>query len=134
MQLARRKALQKIRQLQRQSTHTEITHSQRSAEPADASTASYIQPNQQQQERHHHQQLEDASELWEKLSALPPQQREMLQKLARVPEAQLSSLPPAQRELVQFAKRLERARAMSPQELSRLAPSHQQLIRKLQAD
>lgn len=120
MQLARRKALQKIQQF----SQSEVANTQSSVKAA-ASTAS---PSPQQNQ----QQLQDASELLQKLSALTPSHREMLQKLTRVPEAQVSSLPQAQRELVQFAKRLERARAMSAQELSHLEPSHLQLVRKLQ--
>lgn len=117
MQLVRRKALQKIQQL----SQSEVANTQSSVKAA-------ASPSPQQNQ----QQLQDASELWQKLSALTPSQREMLQKLTRVPEAQISSLPQAQRELVQFAKRLERARTMSVQKLSHLEPSHPQLVRKSQ--
>lgn len=117
MQLACRKVQQKLDRL-----------SQRSVQPAAASSPAKIEDPQV-----HHEPEDHVVATWQKLQTITPEQQQMLRNLVRVPSARLLALPPAQQELVRFAKRYEKLLTLTPQDLQLLPTRHQQLIGKMQS-
>ncbi|TYZ58439.1 hypothetical protein PybrP1_000250 [[Pythium] brassicae (nom. inval.)] len=112
--LVRKKALLKIQQLERR----ESTTASSAAPPAVTSGSAETSA--------------PTVELWRRLGALTAPQHALLQRLARVPDAQMAALPQTQQELAQFARRYEQVRAMSARDIARLQPHQQQIVRQLQ--
>lgn len=123
VQLARKKALQKIQQLLLEENQSgSATTAKLSSTSGTQATASSSSSSTNK----------TSDELWHKLGTLSSQQHRMLQNLVRIPETQLASLPKAQQDLVLFAKRYDLALHLTIQEISKLPHTQQQIVRKLQ--